>query len=86
MARPLGQVDKITLDTVVLATPKARVIQAIGRAQRPCPTKQCPLVLDVADEGIFFQALRWKRQNMYSQERYAVQIVRSTAPEGCWWM
>ena len=51
-----------------MATPKARVIQCIGRVQRPCPTKQSPLVLDVADDVGVFEQLRWKRQRLYGKE------------------
>ena len=79
-------VDKVELDTCVFATPKGRVTQAIGRCQRPCPTKQAPLVLDVADDANVFTALRWTRQRYYSKERYAVQTLAAAgASEGEWW-
>lgn len=68
-------VDKKEADTCVLATPKGRVTQAIGRVQRPCPGKKEPLVLDVADDVSIFPAMRWTRQRMYTKEGYAVQVL-----------
>jgi superfamily II DNA or RNA helicase len=67
--------DKKELDTCVMATPKGRVTQCIGRVQRPCATKQPPLVLDVADTYSVFVPLRWKRQGYYRKEGYKVQVV-----------
>lgn len=67
--------DKREADTCVMASPKARVTQCIGRVQRPCETKQEPLVLDVVDENNVFQTLRWSRQRLYSKEKYEVQVV-----------
>lgn len=68
-------VDKREADTCVMATPKGRVTQCIGRVQRPCPTKKEPLVLDVVDDLSVFVPLRWKRQRQYSKEGYEVQVV-----------
>ena len=67
--------DKKELDTCVMATPKGRVTQCIGRVQRPRATKQPPLVLDVADTYSVFVPLRWKRQACYRKEGYKVQVV-----------
>lgn len=74
--------DKVELDTCVMATPKSRVTQAIGRIQRPCPHKMEPLVLDVADTVSIFVPLRYKRQRLYRQERYEVQIRPALAADG----
>lgn len=77
-------VDKREADTCVMATPKGRVVQCIGRVQRPCDTKKEPLVLDIADQLSVFCALRWKRQRMYKKEKYVVQVLESEAPEDHW--
>ena len=77
-------VDKKEADTCVMATPKARVVQCIGRVQRPCAHKQTPLVVDVADDVSVFVPLRWKRQRLYSQERYAVQVLPHDADAAAW--
>lgn len=77
-------VDKKEADTLVMATPKGRVIQCVGRVQRPCETKKSPLVLDVVDDVSVFVPLRWKRQKLYSSERYQVQVLSHDAKEEDW--
>jgi superfamily II DNA or RNA helicase len=78
-------VDKKEADTCVLATPKARVVQCIGRVQRPCETKQTPLVVDVADDVSVFVPLRWARQRLYSKEKYEVQVLEADAASEAQW-
>lgn len=80
--------DKREADTCVMASPKARVTQCIGRIQRPCATKQGPLVLDIVDDNSVFQALRWSRQRLYSREKYEVQLVevREGMDDGVWFV
>lgn len=77
--------DKKEADTCVMATPKARVTQCIGRIQRPCETKMAPLVLDVSDDVTVFVRLRWTRQKLYSKERYDVQVLRSDEEAEKWY-
>lgn len=73
--------DKREADTVVMATPKARVTQCIGRIQRPCTTKKTPLVLDVVDDVGVFEQLRWVRQRLYTKEQYEVQVLKAEATD-----
>ena len=77
-------VDKREADTCILATPKGRVIQAVGRIQRPCENKQTPLVLDVVDDVSIFPAMRWTRQRMYTKEGYEVQVLPANAEASRW--
>ncbi len=77
-------VDKREADTCVLATPKARVIQCIGRVQRPCATKQSPLVVDVVDDAEPFANQRWSRQRLYAKERYQVQVLPAETNDDAW--
>ena len=67
--------DRRELDTCIMATPKGRVTQCIGRVQRPCETKKSPLVIDVADDISIFNQLRFKRQKEYQKQGYSVQIL-----------
>ena len=77
--------DKREADTCVMATPKSRVVQCIGRIQRPCETKMPPLVLDVVDDATVFANQRWRRQKLYSKEAYEVQVVPvATATPDVW--
>jgi len=75
-------VDKKEADTIVMASPKRRVVQCVGRVQRPCPTKKQPLVLDVIDDFSIFAALRWHRQKLYAKERYEMQVLPSSEKTG----
>lgn len=77
-------VDKTEADTCIMATPKGRVTQCIGRVQRPSSTKMSPLVLDIVDDVSIFGSLRWTRQNMYSKNKYTIQVLPSTAPADAW--
>lgn len=76
--------DKREADTCVMATPKGRVTQCIGRIQRPCETKLPPLVVDVADDATFFTQLRWKRQHGYAREHYEIQVLPAAAAPDEW--
>jgi superfamily II DNA or RNA helicase len=76
--------DKPEADTLVLASPKARVVQCVGRIQRPCATKKSPLVLDVADDLSVFVHLRWKRQRMYAKEGYTTQVLHHDVDASQW--
>ena len=78
--------DKRQADPIVFATPKKRIVQAVGRIQRPCDTKQPPLVLDVADDVSLFGSLRWQRQKLYGKEKYKIQVVHiASDPEEDVW-
>ena len=67
--------DKKTLDTAILGTPKSRVEQCIGRIQRDCDTKQSPLVYDIADEGLYYSRLRSARQTFYRKNSHPVEMM-----------
>ena len=77
-------VDKKEADACVMATPKSRIIQCVGRVQRPCEGKQMPLVLDVVDDAPIFRNMRWARQRIYSAERYEVQVLPHDSAESAW--
>ena len=63
------------LDTLVLATPKGDVEQAIGRIQRRCDGKQVPLVCDVCDDFSFFAHLNKKRLRFYRLQKFETQSL-----------
>lgn len=79
-------VDKTEADTCIMATPKGRVTQCIGRVQRPSATKMSPLVLDIVDDVSIFGSLRWTRQNMYNKNKYTIQVLPWTAPPEAWFV
>jgi superfamily II DNA or RNA helicase len=69
------------LDTLVLATPKSNVIQAVGRILRDAPHQRThqPLVLDVVDGdyGVFLGQAH-KRRSMYRTRGFQLQSTPLT--------
>ncbi|RPF82525.1 MAG: DEAD/DEAH box helicase [Rhodothermaceae bacterium TMED105] len=76
--------DKKELDTLIMATPKSKVEQCIGRILRQCDDKQFPLVVDIADEGFYYGRLREHRLNFYRKNKYDTQIVGYKDPQDGW--
>jgi predicted helicase len=62
------------LDTLVFATPKSDVEQAIGRIQRKRPEDRMypPLVIDVVDSHSVFSRQAKKRHRFYSKMSYNI--------------
>ena len=78
--------DKKTLDTLIMATPKSKVEQCIGRILRQCDNKQFPLVVDITDEGFYYGRLREARKNFYRKHKYETQIVPYDGPQDSWFL
>ncbi len=76
--------DKKELDTLIMATPKSKVEQCIGRILRQCDDKKFPLVVDIADEGFYYGRLREHRLNFYRKNKYETQIVGYEDPQDDW--
>jgi superfamily II DNA or RNA helicase len=69
------------LDSLILATPKGEVTQAVGRIlrDRPETRRHSPLVLDVVDSIIFdgfFERQARKRKAMYTRRGFSVHVHR----------
>lgn len=63
------------LDTLVMGTPKADVVQIVGRILRVCEGKKEPLVLDVVDDtSTVFQGYANKRFAWYKSKKAPVTI------------
>lgn len=68
--------DIPTLSACVFATPIANVEQAVGRVQRPCPTKVTPVVcVDVLDTFSVF--LFWAKKRRKAYESFGFPIVEA---------
>jgi len=60
--------DIPSLDTLVLATPRSRVAQMVGRIQRPTKEKKPPMVVDVVDRAIpYANGLFGAREKVYTK-------------------
>ena len=64
--------DLPALDTIVFATPKCDVEQAIGRILRSCYGKKTPVVIDLVDPFSHYQNYGWRRRAFYLKHHYAV--------------
>jgi predicted helicase len=63
--------DIPVLDTIILATPKSDVQQAVGRIMRQ-KNKHDPLIIDIVDEFSIFPRQAQKRNTYYKKEQYKV--------------
>ena len=61
--------DVPELDTLILATPKSDVQQAVGRILRQ-QNKNEPLVVDIVDEFSIFKAQYYKRRKFYKSQDF----------------
>jgi len=57
--------DDDALDTLVLATPRSRIQQSVGRIERTRAGKLRPLVLDLVDTWSIYARMRYKRRAFY---------------------
>jgi superfamily II DNA or RNA helicase len=58
--------DKARLDTLIWASPKKTIQQAVGRIERVHPDKQAPLVVDIVDEYVpTFKNMARRRMSLY---------------------
>lgn len=74
--------DIPVLDTVVLASPKSDIVQAIGRIMRETPGKQnTPLIYDIVDHWSVFHAMARKRANVYRAAGFEISSEGLVPPE-----
>ena len=63
--------DVPDLDTLILATPKSDVVQAVGRILRQKNPNE-PLVLDIVDQFSIFKGQYYKRRKFYKSENFKI--------------
>ena len=65
------------LDSIVLASPKSKIEQAIGRILRKkaCDRDKVPIVIDIADEFSVFKNQNIKRRKFYKKNKYQIQNI-----------
>ena len=71
--------DDPSIDTLILCTPRSRVQQTIGRAERTAPGKLKPLVYDVVDSNHIFEAMSMKRIAFYKTRGFLVEGAKKQA-------
>jgi superfamily II DNA or RNA helicase len=66
--------DIPALDTLILATPKSDIVQAVGRILRETPGKvNYPLVMDMVDHWGPFKGQYYKRQKYYKSAGFTIK-------------
>ena len=71
---PMGEeaLDIPRLDTLVLAIPRSRIEQAVGRILRAYPNKKVPTVVDIHDPYSYYGGMWWNRERQYKGWGYKV--------------
>jgi superfamily II DNA or RNA helicase len=70
--------DISTIDTIVLATPKTDIEQAVGRIRPKTDDSErnTPLVIDIVDEFSIFENQAFKRLSFYKKKNYEIKTVK----------
>jgi len=73
--------DIPVLDTIILASPKSDITQAIGRIMRETPGKlNNPLIYDIADHWSVFHAMARKRMAVYRASGFEISGQEEEKP------
>jgi superfamily II DNA or RNA helicase len=69
--------DCKTLNTIILASPKSNIEQAVGRIlrQKKEDRKHIPLIIDIIDNFSVFQRQGEKRKKFYTKNNYNIEIL-----------
>ena len=65
--------DISTIDTILLATPKTNVEQAIGRIRIQTERINDPLILDIIDDFSIFSSQAYQRLKLYKKKGYQIE-------------
>jgi superfamily II DNA or RNA helicase len=66
-----------SLDTLVICCCMRKDIeQTVGRILRPCPSKNIPMVIEIADNYSFFKGLASRHVAYYRKQQYQVQEIQ----------
>ena len=65
--------DDPLLDTLILATPRSRIQQTIGRIERTHEGKLRPLVFDIVDNFSVYPSMFFKRSKFYKSRGFLIQ-------------
>jgi superfamily II DNA or RNA helicase len=65
--------DDPTLDTLILATPRSRIQQTIGRIERTHEGKLVPVVFDIVDPFSVYPSMWYKRRHFYKSRGFQIE-------------
>ena len=64
--------DDNTLDTLIMALPRSKIQQVVGRCERTHENKLVPIVYDIVDTFSVFEAMGWKRTKFYKSRGFKI--------------
>jgi superfamily II DNA or RNA helicase len=64
--------DDCDLDTLLLATPRSKIQQTVGRIERTKEGKLRPLVIDVVDSFSAYPSMYYKRLTFYKSRGFLI--------------
>jgi superfamily II DNA or RNA helicase len=62
--------DDPYIDTLVMALPRSKIQQVVGRAERTHKNKLVPLIIDIIDTFSVFEGMSWKRRAFYKSRGF----------------
>lgn len=65
--------DDPLIDTLIMALPRSRIQQVVGRCERTHKGKLIPIVIDIVDTFSIFEAMGWKRHKFYKSRGFKIQ-------------
>lgn len=65
--------DDSLIDTLVMALPRSKIQQVVGRCERTHDGKLIPLVLDIIDTFSVFVGMSWKRHAFYKSRGFEIK-------------
>jgi superfamily II DNA or RNA helicase len=69
--------DDNKIDTLIMALPRSKIQQVVGRCERTHAGKLVPLVIDIVDTFSVFEAMSWKRHSFYKSRGFEIQRLRN---------
>lgn len=66
--------DIQSLNTLILATPKSKITQSVGRIMRKESSDINPLIIDIIDDLSVFKNQGYKRRSFYKKKKYRSQF------------
>ena len=67
--------DDPKIDTMVLALPRSKIQQTIGRCERTHEGKLVPEVHDIVDDFSIFKSMSWKRHKFYQSRGFLIKRI-----------
>lgn len=64
--------DDPRLDTLIMALPRSKIQQVVGRCERTHEGKLIPEILDIVDTFSVFEPMSWKRHNFYKSRGFGI--------------